>query len=94
VGFFMSVMYPIIISLALNSVEKHHGAFAGILMTGIMGGAVIQVLIGGLADVATLKTAMMINFVTMGYILSISIWAKPLVRNKVIKWGRRKTDTQ
>jgi len=29
-GFFMSVMYPIIISLALNSVDKHHGSFAGI----------------------------------------------------------------
>lgn len=94
VGFFMSVMYPIIISLALNSVEKHHGAFAGILMTGIMGGAVVQVLIGGLADLATLRTAMMVNFVTMGYILSISIWARPLVRNKVIKWGRRRKDAQ
>jgi FHS family L-fucose permease-like MFS transporter len=90
VGFFMSVMYPIIISLALNSVDKHHGAFAGILMTGIMGGAVIQVLIGGLADLTSLKAAMMVNFVTMGYILSISIWAKPIIRNKVIRWGRNK----
>jgi fucose permease len=86
----MSVMYPIIISLALNSVDRHHGAFAGILMTGIMGGAVVQVLIGGLADLSTLKVAMMVNFVTLGYIFSISIWAKPLIRNKVIKWGRRR----
>jgi len=85
VGFFMSVMYPIIISLALNSVEKQHGAFAGILMTGIMGGAVVQLLIGGLADLTTLRIAMMFNFVTLGYILSISIWAKPLVRNKTVK---------
>ncbi|MGW8316360.1 MAG: MFS transporter [Bacteroidales bacterium] len=84
-GFFMSVMYPIIISLALNSVDKHHGAFAGILMTGIMGGAVVQVLIGGLADLLSLRVAMMVNFITMGYIFSISIWAKPLVRNKTVK---------
>ena len=85
VGFFMSVMYPIIISLALNSVEKYHGAFAGILMTGIMGGAVVQLLIGGLADLLTLRIAMLVNFVTLGYILSISIWAKPLVRNRTVK---------
>jgi fucose permease len=91
VGFFMSVMYPIIISLALNSVDKHHGAFAGILMTGIMGGAVIQVLIGGLADLTTLRVAMMVNFVTLGYILSISIWARPLVKNKTFKLGRKKS---
>jgi FHS family L-fucose permease-like MFS transporter len=85
VGFFMSVMYPVIISLALNSVDRHHGAFAGILMTGIMGGAVVQILIGGLADLITLRVAMMVNFITLGYILSISIWAKPLVRNKTVR---------
>ncbi len=32
VGFFASVMYPIIFSLALNSVNEHHGSFSGILM--------------------------------------------------------------
>jgi fucose permease len=94
VGFFMSVMYPIIISLALNSVDRNHGAFAGILMTGIMGGAVIQLLIGGLADLTTLRVAMMVNFVTLGFIFSISIWARPLVRNKVIRLGRKKSGAQ
>jgi fucose permease len=90
IGFFMSVMYPIIISLALNSVDKHHGSFAGILMTGIMGGAVVQLLIGGLADIISLRVGMMFNFVTLGYILSIGIWAKPLIRNKVITLRKRK----
>ncbi len=85
IGFFMSVMYPIIISLALNSVERHHGSFAGILMTGIMGGAVVQILIGAVGDLISLKVGMLFNFVTLGYIFSISIWAKPLVRNATIK---------
>ncbi len=83
-GFFMSVMYPIIISLALNSVNRHHGSFAGILMTGIMGGAVVQLLIGGLADLVNLKAAMLMNMVTLSYILSIGFWAQPLVSNKTI----------
>ena len=90
VGFFMSVMYPIIISLALNSVSKHHGSFAGILMTGIMGGAVVQLLIGGISDLTTLKIGMMFNFVTMAYIFSIGIWAKPLVSNKTISLRRER----
>jgi fucose permease len=91
VGFFMSVMYPIIISLALNSVSKHHGSFAGILMTGIMGGAVVQLLIGGLSDLTTLKIGMMFNFVTLAYIFSIGLWAKPLVSNKTISFKRKKS---
>jgi len=83
-GFFLSVMYPIIISLALNSVSKHHGAFAGILMSGIMGGAVVQVLIGLISDATSLKIGMSIVFVALIYVLSISFWAKPIVKNKTI----------
>jgi len=93
IGFFMSVMYPIIISLALNSVDKHHGSFAGILMTGIMGGAVVQLLIGGLADIFSLKVGMLFNFITLAYIFSIGVWAKPLISNKVISLRKKKGNT-
>ncbi len=89
-GFFLSVMYPIILSLALNSVSKHHGSFAGILMTGIMGGAVVQLLIGLVSDAASLKVGMLLVFLALGYVLSISIWAKPIIKNKTIKLGKNK----
>jgi MFS transporter, FHS family, L-fucose permease len=84
IGFFMSVMYPIVISLALNSVTRHHGSFAGIMMTGIMGGAVVQLLIGALSDLFSLRTGMLFIFITMGYVLSLSIWARPLVNNATL----------
>jgi fucose permease len=84
VGFFASVMYPIIFSLALSSVDEHHGSFAGILVTGIIGGAVVQLLIGGLGNIFGLRTAMLFLYITLGYILSIGFWAKPLVTNKTI----------
>jgi len=83
-GFFLSVMYPVIVSLGLNSVSKHHGSFAGILMTGIAGGAVVQLLIGSISDLTSLKTGMMFLFITLGYILSISFWARPIISNKVV----------
>lgn len=83
-GFFLSVMFPVIVSLGLNSVSKHHGSFAGILMTGIAGGAVIQLLIGWISDLTSLKTGMVLLFITLGYILSISFWAKPIITNQTI----------
>lgn len=92
-GFFLSVMYPIILSLALNSVTKHHGSFAGILMTGIMGGAVVQLLIGFVSDFTSLKIGMFINFIALAYILSIGFWAKPLVSNRTISL-KKKNDLQ
>ncbi len=84
-GFFLSVMYPIIISLALNSIPTHHGAFAGILMTGIMGGAVVQLIVGFISDVTSLKIGMMFVFITLAYILSIAFWSKPIISNKTVK---------
>jgi fucose permease len=84
-GFFLSVMYPILMSLALNSVRMHHGSFTGILMTGIMGGAVVQVMIGAISDRVSLQAGMMLIFVALAYILFIAFWAKPLIRNKTIR---------
>lgn len=84
-GFFLSVMYPILISLALNSIKEHHGSVAGILMSGIMGGAVLQLLIGFIADTFSLKIGMSLVFIALIYILFISFWAKPLITNKTLK---------
>jgi fucose permease len=85
VGFFASVIYPIIFSLALNSVTEHHGSFAGIIVTGIVGGAIFPFVIGGIGDIWGLKTGMLLLFLSLSYIFSIGFWAKPLVSNKRIK---------
>ena len=85
VGFFIAVMYPIIISLGLNSLATHHGSFAGILMTAICGGAVIPLIVGVLGDYFTLKYGMLFLYITFGYILFIGIWAKPLINNSHLK---------
>ncbi len=87
-GFCLSVMYAIIFSLALNSVSKFHGSFAGILCTGIAGGAIISLLIGKLKDMIGLQWGMVVLFIPMFYILSISYWAKPIVQNATL--GKKK----
>jgi fucose permease len=81
----LSVTYAIIFSLALNSVTKFHGSFAGILCTGIAGGAIISLLIGQLKDLIGLQTGMLILLLPLVYILSISFWAKPMIQNTTIK---------
>ena len=84
VGFFASVIYPVIFSLALNSVDKHHGSFSGIIVTGIIGGAIVPFLVGWIGDNLGLKTGMGILFISLGYIFSIGFWAKPIIQNKRI----------
>jgi hypothetical protein len=44
----------------------------------------VPLLIGGLAELTGLRTAMFFIFVTLGYIFSIGIWARPIIKNKTI----------
>lgn len=89
-GFFASVMYPVIFSLAMNSVTHNHGVFAGILITGITGGAILPLITGWIGDSWGLKAGYCFLYLSMGYILSIGIWAKPIVTNKTIRLFKKK----
>ncbi len=92
IGFCISMMYSIVFSLALNTATAYHGSFAGILCTGIVGGAGGPLLISLLADMTSLRTGMCLIFLFMGYITFIGFWAHPLVANKTIslrKKGKR-----
>jgi fucose permease len=83
-GFAASVMWSIVFSLALNSLDRHHGSFSGILCTAIIGGAVVPLVIGWVGDMFGLRIGMLFLYITLGYLLSIGIWAKPLILNETI----------
>jgi fucose permease len=84
IGLFASVMWPILVSLGLNSVSEHHGPLAGILSTGIMGGAVVPVIIGRIGDHYGLRAGMAFLYVTFGCVFSVGFWAKPIITNATI----------
>jgi MFS transporter, FHS family, L-fucose permease len=84
IGLFASVMWPILVSLALNSVSEHHGSFAGILSTGIMGGAVVPLIIGRIGDHFGLRAGLAFLYLTFGCVLSVGFWAKPIITNATV----------
>jgi len=49
------------------------------------GQAVVPLIIGWLGDLFGLRFGMMFLYVTIGYILSVGFWAKPLINNETIK---------
>jgi fucose permease len=90
-GFCASVMWPIIFSLALNSVKEHHGSFSGILCTGIVGGAIVPLIIGWLGDMLSLRFGMLFLYLTMGWILAVGFWSRPLIRNETLRSRKEKS---
>ena len=87
-GFFISVMFSVIFSLALNSSPDHHGAYSGILCSGIFGGALLPLIAGMAGDAFGLRTALVLLLIPLGFILSISFWARPLINNETISLRR------
>jgi fucose permease len=83
-GFFLSVMWSVIFSLALNSVERHHGSFSGILCTGIVGGAFVSLAVGWIGERVGLRAGMLLLYANLAYILAVGFRARPLVANATI----------
>jgi FHS family L-fucose permease-like MFS transporter len=84
VGAFESVMWPIILSLAINSVPKHHEVLSGVMYTASLGGALGPAIVGSIGDSFGLRASLDILFLPFLVVLSVAFWAKPLVANKTI----------
>jgi len=68
VGLCNSVMFPTIFSLALNGLGKHTSQGSGILCLAIVGGAIVPVLQGVLADTIGIQLAFVLPIVCYAYI--------------------------
>lgn len=84
-GFSISGVWSVMISLGLNSVSKNHSTFTGILLTGIVGGAIFPFIIAFLGQVFGLKVGMHSLLIGLVYLSYVAFAAKPLVSNKIVK---------
>ncbi|MBK8816537.1 MAG: L-fucose:H+ symporter permease [Methylococcaceae bacterium] len=69
VGFFNSIMFPTIFSLALKGLGRQTGQGSGILCSAIVGGAILPVIQGFVADRIGLQSAFFIPAVCYVYIV-------------------------
>jgi FHS family L-fucose permease-like MFS transporter len=82
VAAFESVMWPVILSLALNSVTKHHEVLSGFMFTASLGGALGPLIVGSMGDLFGLGISLNYIYLPLLIVLSVAFWAKPLVTNK------------
>jgi len=94
IGLFASVMWPILVSLGLNSVAERQVSFARILSTGIVGGAVVPEIIGSIADHFGLRMGLSFLYVTFACVLSVGFWAKPLITNATVSLKRAEVQSK
>lgn len=77
-GFFNSVMFPNIFTLGIVGLGPMTSKGSGLIMTAIVGGAVIPYLIGALADAAGIQRSFIIPMICYLYIAYYGLWgSKP-----------------
>ena len=69
VGLCNSIMFPTIFSLALNGLGKHTSQGAGILCLAIVGGAIVPLIQGVLADIVGVQLSFVIPVLCYSYIV-------------------------
>jgi FHS family L-fucose permease-like MFS transporter len=88
VGFFNSIMFPTIFTLAMKDRDRHLGQASGILCMAIVGGAVVPVVQGLLADALGMRLAFLLPVLCYAYIARFG--AKAQVRESpekgVTRW--------
>jgi MFS transporter, FHS family, L-fucose permease len=87
VGLFNSIMFPVIFTLTLERSSASSAATSGLLCMAIVGGAVLPLLVGHVADAAGLRTAYAVPMVAYLCISAFGIAASRRVALRVAERG-------
>jgi len=81
VGLFNSIMFPTIFSLALSGLGKHTSQGSGILCLAIVGGAILPLLQGFLADSSSVQFAFILPLICYLYIVFYGVKGSKVATN-------------
>ncbi len=73
VPFFMSIMFPTIFSLSISGLGEKTKKASSLLIMGIVGGAVIPLLLGRVSDMSTIRVAYLVPLICFAYIFFFAL---------------------
>ncbi len=76
IGFFNSIMFPTIFSLASEGLGERAAEGSGVLCVAIVGGAVVPLLAGLLADASSLRMALIVPFICYAGIAAFGLYCR------------------
>ncbi len=76
IGFFNSIMFPTIFSLASEGLGERAAEGSGVLCVAIVGGAIVPLLAGLLADASSLRMALIVPFICYAGIAAFGLYCR------------------
>ena len=72
IGLGFANVFPLIFSIAINAMPERTNEISGLMITAIIGGAIIPVIFGAVADMFSLMAGFAVTLVCMVYIFGVS----------------------
>jgi fucose permease len=70
-------IFPLIFSTAVEAMPQHTNALSGLMVTAIVGGAILPPLMGLVADHSSVMIGFVVPLAAIGYITAVGLLAKP-----------------
>jgi MFS transporter, FHS family, L-fucose permease len=74
VGLFNSIMFPTIFTLAIDQLGEYTSKGSGVLNTAIVGGAIVPLAMGAMADTMGIQNAFIITLLCYAFIFYYAVW--------------------
>ncbi len=77
IGLGFANIFPLIFSTAVDAMPRHANALSGLMVTAIVGGAILPPLMGLVADHSSVMIGFVVPLAAIGYVTAVGLLAKP-----------------
>ena len=70
-------IFPLVFSTAVEALPQHTNALSGLMVTAIVGGAILPPLMGVVADHSSVMIGLLVPLAAIGYVTAVGLLAKP-----------------
>lgn len=84
VGLFCSTLWPCVFALAINGLGKHTNQGSGLLVMMIMGGGIVSLIQGYVADLATIHVSYIVGVICFAYLAFYAIRVTGILKSQGI----------
>jgi fucose permease len=77
VGLGFANIFPLVFSTAVEALPQHTNELSGLMVTAIVGGAILPPLMGLVADHSSVLIGFVVPLAAIGYVTAVGLLAKP-----------------
>jgi fucose permease len=76
IGLGFANIFPLVFSITIDAMPERSNEISGLMVTAIIGGAIVPVVFGAVADIFSLMAGFIVTLVCIGYILGLSFYKR------------------